>query len=200
MILLSRRSKLSGKNQVGMIQTHGNRVVEVSKKDAGKSIDDCDGLLTNDPQISLTISVADCIPLALFDPITASIGLIHAGWRGLDGKIIENAINLMIKGFSVKPQNLQVEVGPHICQRHYEIKDDVAARFSKSSNAIKKTEEKIFLDLAEVAKEQLEDCGVSPKNIKIDKHCTYEDLSLPSYRRGDMKKRVHYLLRVPNSS
>ena len=199
MILLLQRSKLSGKNRVGMIQTHGNRVIGVSKKDAGRSIDDCDGLLTNDPQISLTISVADCIPLGLFDPVTASIGLVHAGWRGLDRKIIKNTVNLMVKKFSVESQNLQVEVGPHICQKHYEIRNDVAVRFSNYSGAIKRTKGKMFLDLAKVAKEQLEDCGVLAKSIKINKHCTYEDPSLPSYRRGDMKKRVHYLLRIPNS-
>ncbi len=200
MILLSQRSKLSGKNEVGMIQTHGNRVTGVSKKDAGRSIDSCDGLLTNDPEIFLTISVADCIPLALFDSVTGSIGLVHAGWRGLDGKIIKNAVDLMIKNFSVKPENLQAEIGPHICQKHYEVKGGVAARFFEYPDAVRHTKGKMFLDLAKVAEDQLENCGIPPKNIKVEKHCTYEDPSLPSYRRGDMKKRVYYLLRVPNSS
>jgi len=196
MILLLQRTILSKKNEVDMVQTHGSRVVVVSKKDMGKSIENCDGLLTNDPETVLKISVADCIPLALFDTVTNSIGLIHAGWRGLDGKIIKNAIDLMIKNFSVKPQNLRAEIGPHICQKHYEIKSDVAERFLDYPDAIKKENGKIFLDLAEVAKEQLIKSGVNKNKISIDFRCTFEDLSLPSFRRGDMKKRVHYLLKV----
>ncbi len=200
MILLLQRTILSKKNEVDMVQTHGSRVVVVSKKDIGKSIENCDGLLTNDPETVLKISVADCIPLALFDPVTNSIGLIHAGWRGLDGKIIKNAIDLMIKNFSVKPQNLRAEIGPHICQKHYEIKSDVAERFLDYPDAIKKENGKIFLDLAEVAKEQLIKSGVNKNKISIDFRCTFEDLSLSSFRRGDMKKRVHYLLKVSQSS
>ena len=196
MILLLQRTILSKKNEVGMVQTHGNRVVVVSKKDIGSSIKNCDGLLTNDPETVLKISVADCIPLAIFDPATNSIGLIHAGWRGLDRKIIKNAIDLMIKNFSVKPQNLHVEIGPHICQRHYEIKSDVAERFLNYPDAIKKENGKMFLDLTEVAKEQLIKSGINKNKIKVDIRCTFEDLSLPSFRRGDMKKRIHYLLKV----
>ncbi len=199
MILLLQRTILSKKNEVGMVQTHGNRVVVVSKKDIGSSIKNCDGLLTNDPETVLKISVADCMPLAIFDPATNSIGLIHAGWRGLDRKIIKNAIDLMIKNFSVKPQNLHVEIGPHICQRHYEIKNDVAERFLNYPDTVKKENGKMFLDLAEVAKEQLIKSGVNKNKIKFDIRCTFEDLSLPSFRRGDMKKRIHYLLKVSQS-
>jgi len=57
----------------------------------------------------------------------------------------------------------------------------------------------MFLDLAEVAKEQLIKSGVNKNKIKFDIRCTFEDLSLPSFRRGDMKKRIHYLLKVSQS-
>lgn len=185
---------------VGMYQIHGSNVVTVSSKDAGKLIDNCDGLVTNDPGVYLKISVADCIPLALFDPINKCVGLVHAGWRGLDGEIISNAVHVMSKNFGTNPAEILAEIGPHICRRHYEIKADLAEKFSGYDGVIERTDGKMFLDLEKVAIVQLKKLGVKFQNIETDKRCTFEDNSLPSYRRGDLKKRVHYLLGVPKSS
>lgn len=182
-----------------MLQVHGNNVFVVSKKNVGQVINNCDGLVTNDPSIYLKISVADCIPLAIYDPKTQSIGLIHAGWRGLDSKIIKNTILLMKKEFLVNPMTLFAEIGPHICQKHYEIGDELVSAFVDYPKAIKRVNGKAHLNLEEIAKEQLIECGVKNQNIKFDKRCTYEDTSLPSFRRGDYKKRIHYLLKVPES-
>ena len=196
---LLKRLNSSPKNYVGMLQIHGTKVAVVSKKDTGVSVVNCDGLLTDNPNISLRISVADCIPLALFDPTTNSIALVHAGWRGLYKGIIGKAINLMVKTYGVDPSGVMAEIGPHICQKHYEIKSDVAACFPRHSKAIKNIGNKLFLDLTMVAKEQLIESGLEAKKITVNHECTYEDASLPSYRRGDFKKRIYYFLKIPDS-
>ncbi|KKR89879.1 MAG: hypothetical protein UU39_C0023G0002 [Candidatus Woesebacteria bacterium GW2011_GWD1_41_12] len=196
---LLKRLNSSPKNYVGMLQIHGTKVVAVDKKDAEGSIENCDGLLTRNPNITLRISVADCIPLALFDPTTNSICLVHAGWRGLYKGIIGKAINLMVKKYGVDPSGVIAEIGPHICQKHYEIKSDVAVFFPGYPKAIKSIENRLFLDLAMVAKEQLIESGLKAKKIIIDHQCTYEDALLPSYRRGDFKKRIYYFLKIPDS-
>ena len=198
-MILENVTKITDSNCVGMLQVHGSKIAIVSAKDGGHTISSCDGLVTNDPDIFLKISVADCIPLALFDPVKNCIGLVHAGWRGLDEKIIANAINAMVGSFGTNPGDILSEIGPHICQSHYEIKSDLAEKFSDFPGSIKKLDGKIFLDLADVAKSQLINCGVLPGNIKINKRCTFEDTSLPSYRRGDYKNRIHYFLKVPES-
>lgn len=120
-MIILKKGKLS-KDTVRMFQVHGNTVAVVTKKDSGKTIENCDGLITNDPNIYLSVSVADCIPLALYDPVTKSIGLLHAGWRGLNNGIIKKVVGLMVENFSTDPGDLLSEIGPHICQRHYEIK------------------------------------------------------------------------------
>lgn len=189
-----------GKDTVSMFQVHGNTVATVAKNDSGRIIENCDGLITNDPNIYLSVSVADCIPLALYDPVTKSIGLLHAGWRGLNNGIIKKTVGLMAEKFSTNPGNLLCEIGPHICQRHYEIKKDVSELFSGYPKAVKKVNGSIFLNLSKIAKIQLLESGLSLKNIKVDRKCTFENVSLPSYRRGDFKKRIHYLLKIPGSS
>ena len=41
-----------------------------------------DGLVTQDPEIILTLKVADCVPVFLHDPSKNIIGLLHSGRRG----------------------------------------------------------------------------------------------------------------------
>jgi YfiH family protein len=181
-------------------QVHGDRVIRVDNHDAGKVIKDCDGLITSDPDVTLSIHVADCLPIFLYSPTTNSIGLVHAGWRGLEKGIVRRAISLLNEKLKAKSEELLIYIGPHICQKHYEIKKDGAQKFSKYPKAIKKVKDKIYLDLAEVAKEQLIKLGVKKENIQIDKKCTFEEKTLASFRRGESKTRTEYLFSLPDSS
>jgi hypothetical protein len=196
MMILVGSPDIPDKKCVGMFQIHSSKVAVVSKNQLGTDINDCDGLVTNDPNIYLKISVADCIPLTLFDPQNKCIGLVHAGWRGLYGGIITNAIHTMSENFGTDPADIVAEIGPHICEKHYEIKDDLAEKFSGFPSAVRNADGRMFLDLAKVAEIQLSACGVLADNIKGDRRCTFEDKSLPSYRRGDLKKCIHYYLKV----
>jgi len=175
---------------IGMQQIHGNNVVRVSKKDDGKIIENCDGLISNDPKVTLLVRVADCLPISLIDKKTHSFGLIHAGWRGLEKRIIKKAIQQMTKEFFLDPNNLEVKIGPHICQKHYEVRSDVSSKFTNYPEAILQKGSKIFLDLAKIAENQLINEGVKKENIKTDTTCTFEDFFLPSFRRDKTVKRL----------
>lgn len=175
---------------VRMQQVHGNCAVRVDKNDDGKVIKNCDSLISNDPNVTLSVQVADCLPISITDKKNLSFGLIHAGWRGLDKKIIGKTIRLMAKEFSSNSKDLKVTIGPHICQKHYEVKTDVSSRFTKFPGVILRKDNKEFLDLAKIAELQLIESGVKKENIKMDKSCTFEDLSLPSFRRNNTSKRL----------
>jgi len=164
---------------IKMSQVHGNRVVIVSRKDDGKTIPNCDGLITSDQNLTLSVHSADCLPIKISDKINRVHGVIHAGWRGLKKEIIKKAVFAIGKKFNVLPRDLTVEIGPHICVKHYEIKNDVARFF----NEVIIRNDKKYLDLGLVAKNQLLALGVSAENIFIDKRCTFEDRTLESYRR-----------------
>ncbi len=181
-----------------MQQIHGSHVVRVSRKNSGMGINNCDALITSDPEIYLRISVADCIPLTLYDPTTNSIGVVHAGWRGLKKKIVVKTIKAMRKEFSIRPKNIIAEIGPHICQKHYEVGKDVANIFSEYNEVLMNKNGKFYLDIGKVCMEQLINSGVLQSNIKYNNKCTFEEPLLPSYRRGDRQKRKHYLLKIPN--
>jgi YfiH family protein len=177
---------------IQMQQVHGSSVIRVSKKDDGKTIENCDGLISNDPNLTLSVRVADCLPISLIDKKSHSFGIIHAGWRGLDKKILTNAVKEMINEFSVDPKDLEVKIGPHICQKHYEVGSDVSSKFVSIVGAILQKNGKEYLDLGKIAEFELIQNGVKRENIEISKTCTFENINLASYRRGDKTRRNIY--------
>lgn len=59
---------------------HGNRVKIVSLKCRGKLIKNTDGLIAKEKNIFLSLTVADCFPVFIFNPQKEIIALVHAGW------------------------------------------------------------------------------------------------------------------------
>lgn len=163
-----------------MQQVHGSRVVLVSKMNDGETIKDCDGLITNDPSVTLSVRTADCLPISIKDKNNKAIALIHAGWRGLNSGIIKNAIRLMKEKFRTNATSVQVVIGPHICVKHYEVGPEVSVLFDNKKN----------LDLSKVAINQLTELGVVRKNINVDRRCTFEDPDLPSFRKNKTSERL----------
>lgn len=152
---------------------HGNKVKIVTERDKGKVLYGVDGLITKSKNLFLTQTVADCLPIFIYDPKREIISLIHAGWRGLANNILSVAIKQLIKKFKSKPTQILVGIGPGICQRHFEVKSDVAEKFKSFKSAFFKKEGKIFLDLKEVAKLNLINLGIKKEKIEISQECTF---------------------------
>lgn len=97
-----------------MNQVHGNEVVVVSEY---SQIDPtCDALVTMNPEISLAVMVADCIPLLLIS--TSVVGAVHVGRAGLVNKVALNAIEAMR---DLGARDIHAVLGPSICGKCYEV-------------------------------------------------------------------------------
>jgi len=148
---------------------HGSNIKLVKKNDAGKLIKQCDGLITKEKGLFLSVTVADCLPILLYNSKTESIGIIHAGWKGLSKKIISN----FIKIFCSEIKSLNVVIGPAICKDHFEVKEDLLIIFKNYPDFLIKKGDKSFIDLKGIAKKQFINLGVLPSNIKIIEECTF---------------------------
>jgi polyphenol oxidase len=84
-----------------------------------------DAHLTDLPGIALTVSVADCAPVSLVDRRRRAVALVHAGWRGVAGGILESVVAAMRDVFGTTPADLWVHLGPSICERCYEVGPEV---------------------------------------------------------------------------
>jgi len=85
-----------------------------------------DGIITKNPLLVPTITIADCMPIFLFDPVTEVFGIVHSGWKGTG--IIEEAVKLAEKNYSSKPEDIKIVLGPHIHDCCY-IVDEERARY-----------------------------------------------------------------------
>ena len=75
---------------------------------------ECDGLISDSPNVVLAIQVADCLPIFLIAPNVSAIGLVHAGWRGTVAGIAVEAVCKLKEDFDVDPGSLSCFIGPSI--------------------------------------------------------------------------------------
>jgi YfiH family protein len=109
---------------------------------------DADGHLTTVPGLGLLVIVADCLPLALVAPGRAA--MLHCGWRGLAGGIVERAL----AEFDEPPA---AAIGPGIGRCCYEVGDEVLDAFAELDGVA----DGRMLDLRAVARAKLEGAGVT---------------------------------------
>ena len=154
-----------------------------------------DGLVTQDPDIILTLKVADCVPVFLHDPSKNIIGLVHSGWRGTVENIVLNAIQLMEKN-GAETDDIRCFLGPAICICCYEVDGEVAKIFDDKVK-VKMEERKWRVGLQEQIRLQLVSVGVQKKNIRSSDICTYDSQGYHSHRRdGENAGRMFAFLRL----
>lgn len=189
------------KNIVTGNQTHTTNVKVVTKDDCGKGIyrdrnyTDIDGLITNEKGIVLATYYADCVPLLIVDTKNKAIGLSHSGWRGTVGKIGKVTIEKMGELYGTKPEDIVACIGPSICQKCYEISEEVAVQFKEAfpdnikEILIDKGNGKYQLDLWECNRINFKEAGVLPENIKVTDICICHNTDVLFSHRGHNGKR-----------
>ena len=141
-------------------QVHGDTVLDASDADDGA---EGDGLVTSSPEVALVMLVADCVPVLLVDASSTRVAVVHAGWRGLDRRVIEAAV-----GRFDDPTNLHAFLGPAITLEGYQVGPEVAARFARVPGAVRAdVADRSRLDLRRVAAHQLSELGVADERIIV---------------------------------
>lgn len=166
-------------------QTHTTNVRKVGKEDCGNGVrkprpyTEVDGLITDEPGVTLATFYADCVPLYFVDPVQRSIGLSHSGWRGTKDKMGKVTVEAMRREFGTNPKDVIAAVGPSICQDCYEVSEDVAEAFADAFRPelhrklfYKKKDGKYQLNLWEANRQVLLEAGILEKNIQMPNLCT----------------------------
>jgi len=86
----------------------------------------CDGIITRTPSVLPVITVADCMPIFIYEPNSACIGVLHSGWKGTG--IVLEAFEKAEKHYGADIGNFRVILGPHIRNCCYTV-DEQRARF-----------------------------------------------------------------------
>jgi hypothetical protein len=173
------------------VQAHGPNVQVVTSADRGRgtltqqdAITATDALVTADPGVVLTVMVADCVPIVLYDPAAHVLACVHAGWRGTVARVSEAAVAAMRKLGSV-PGNVIAGLGPAIPPDRYQVGEDVsrAARDGLGERAAQQViradgNGKWLFDLRTANRLVLQDAGVSGQNMRVAEIPTGSDPGL----------------------
>ncbi|PMG33927.1 multi-copper polyphenol oxidoreductase [Vibrio splendidus] len=175
---------------VWLNQTHSTDVVTVLEPVA--NVLDADGAYTTATGVVCSAMTADCLPVILTDTKGTQVAAVHAGWRGLAGGIIENAV---AKFSNLDSDNQIIAwLGPAIGKDAFEVGNDVLDAFvrfdpqAKLAFKAKSEPGKWLANMSQLATQRLMKVGVT--SVTDSNLCTYADsAAFYSYRRDGITGR-----------
>jgi YfiH family protein len=161
-------------------QTHSTNVKFVNAPGVHES---CDALITRTSGIFLAVSLADCLPILVYDPINKIVAGVHAGWRGSRDRIVLKVLEKLINDYGSRPSGLIAYIGPGAGTCCYEVGGEVANQFS-TDFLIKNGNGRTYLDLKSFNQGILISTGIPSSQIEVSDYCTICNPDIfHSYRR-----------------
>ncbi|MDX1438379.1 MAG: peptidoglycan editing factor PgeF [Rubricoccaceae bacterium] len=152
-------------------QVHGNVVEGV---DEPGHFSGCDGLVSNEKDLLLTVRAADCALVLLADTANNVIGACHAGWRGTVGHIATRTV-LKMETLGGVASKIKAYITPCISLENFEVGEEVAERFPDGFVHRRETWLRPHVDMRGTIAAQLVDAGLPFDSIEIAQGCTVAD-------------------------
>ncbi|HEY9889158.1 MAG TPA: peptidoglycan editing factor PgeF [Candidatus Obscuribacterales bacterium] len=193
-------------------QVHGKAVLSPQDFPAATAADtlpEADAVITVAPQQAAWVCSADCTPVLVADVATGQVAAAHAGWRGTALRIVPATIQHLQEQGS-RLEDLRVALGPAIAGTVYQVSTQVAVTVGRSLPLTATTDEAVVaqlqtlesppllpdatpgrlrLDVRRINVLQLLALGLTPAQVAIAPHCTYQEPErFFSYRRTQEKK------------
>lgn len=186
--VIKNRELFFGKSGIGLHQlviskqVHDNKVYVAN---APVITEGYDALITNQPNVFLAISIADCTPILIYDTKNKAVAAIHAGWKGTVAKIVTNTLQKMQETYGTKGSDCKAYIGACIGYTNFEVGEEVAQHFDVTFKKFDVQKQKWFVDLKSTNKKQLLDFGLIDENIEVSPYCTVKDENLFFSHRRD---------------
>lgn len=168
-------------------QVHGRDVL-VARTSGGRwpaPADACaDVLVSDDPDVAITVRVADCVPLLIADARTGVVAAVHAGWRGTAAGAAQAGVAALVREFGSRPADLHAALGPSIGPRAYEVGEEVRSEFVRMGHGeaalarwfVAGANARPHLDVWRANVDQLREAGVAAGQIASAGACTASNL------------------------
>ena len=163
---------------------HGANVLRIAHEHRGRGfykdpLPPCDGIITDDPTVTLVTSHADCGAYFFYDPVHRAIGMAHAGWKGTLLRIGAEMARRMAEEFDTDPSDIIAATGPCICRDCFDVDADLGEKFQSEFGypGISRPgrQGKAYVDLELAAAVQFVEAGIRPESITLMNACTYEN-------------------------
>lgn len=156
-------------------QVHGTETIRADSPRGDQTAIKADGIITNQPTVSLFQRFADCVPILFYDTKHRALGIAHAGWRGTVTGAAVSPIKAMAEAYGTRPADLIAGIGPSIGPDHYEVGPEVVEAvqqaFPKNADELITTRnERTYLDLWAANEVALRQADV--EQIEVARICT----------------------------
>lgn len=170
------------------IQVHGDQICLAEK---GSISEGFDALISRTPGVLLAVSVADCTPILVYDPVQKAVTAIHAGWRGTVSGIVSKTLQEMQTRFGTRGEHCFAYIGACIDACSFEVGDEVAEHFDAAFKYFDVVRGKFMVDLKKANATQLAEFGVPAPQIEVSPYCTVQrnDLFFSHRKEGGVTGR-----------
>ena len=117
----------------------------------------------------LYVTVADCVPVYLVNPMTGGIALLHAGWRGVAGGMLERGVEALSHSKDSAVSDIVMHCGVSICVACYEVGSEVIDALGLSTDGGGKAQ----ADLRAILVEQAGRFGIG--EVSVSSWCSAHD-------------------------
>ena len=169
-------------------QTHEDKILKIdetflalSNEEQIRRLNGIDAIITDQKDVCIGVTTADCVPVIIFDPVKKVLAAVHAGWKGTALRIGAKTAKQMISDFGCNPENLLVGIAPSISPEIFEVGDEVGKTFEKagfnlSTISFRNSKSgKLHIDLWKANKLPLMDVDILEENIEITGICTFSN-------------------------
>ena len=149
-----------------------------------------DGVITTG-RVTLCVTVADCMPIYLYDRRSGSRGILHSGWKGTG--ILAQAVQALAECYESRPRDIHVTFGPAIGSCCYRVNPERARLFATlwGRKAVVEREGVPYLDLQAANEAIVRSLGLGGLEIVTD--CTVCGGPFGSFRGQGPEKYTHML-------
>jgi purine-nucleoside/S-methyl-5'-thioadenosine phosphorylase / adenosine deaminase len=166
---------IESNNLVYAKQVHKDQVLMLNAEnsfraaDAERVLGIGDAMVTDLSGAFLTIQLADCQSILLYEPKCRIVANIHSGWRGSIKNIVGRTVDVMQEHFKCRPADIIAGIGPSLgpcCAEFVHYRNEIPEIFwsyKKANN---------HFDFWAISRDQLIRAGVLSENIESGKLCT----------------------------
>lgn len=140
-----------------------------------------DAIITKKYNRIISVRIADCVPIALYDDINWIIAVAHAWWKWTSKMIVKKVLKQMLEIWA-NITNIHAIIWPAISQENYEVWADVADLFHDEVKILK-SDWKYLLNLKQENKNQLLSLWIKDEHIVVSDIDTFIDGNYFSARK-----------------
>lgn len=170
-----------------------------TSEDAGSFYDpqsglELDALITTDKNLTLTLTIADCRPIILYDPEHKVVAMVHVGRNGAEKKLLQKVAQALVDKYTTDVNKLVMFMGPGISANSYVFENVDTLDTKVWGSYISKRADGYHLNPKNFVLSQALQIGLRDENIEVSDIDTYSDLNYysnyRSYHQGDSEGRI----------